>query len=108
MAHAAGSFGRHWRFLAGDGLRDELGVGEVGDSGQEVDLKSSNDLLGRLMPPVAGAFRLAALVASCFLGAIPFTLMRAVCLVLAMFAVWNSLRCPASKYSTGRLLTRGF
>merc|ERR1719397_2169203 len=39
---------------------------------------------GFLTPPVAGADFLAALVASCFLGALPPVDLRAVCLVLAI------------------------
>jgi len=38
----------------------------------------------KLTPPVAGADRLAAFVASCFLGAFPPVDLRAVCLVRAM------------------------
>ena len=41
-------------------------------------------LWGFFTPPVAGADFLAALVASCFLGALPPVDLRAVCLVLAM------------------------
>eukprot|EP00484_Ammonia_sp_Unknown_P023715 CAMPEP_0197032712 /NCGR_PEP_ID=MMETSP1384-20130603/11319_1 /TAXON_ID=29189 /ORGANISM="Ammonia sp." /LENGTH=112 /DNA_ID=CAMNT_0042462411 /DNA_START=100 /DNA_END=438 /DNA_ORIENTATION=- len=41
---------------------------------------------GFFTPPVAGADFLAALVASCFLGAFPPVDLRAVCLVLA---IWN-------------------
>ncbi len=41
-------------------------------------------LWGFLTPPVAGADFLAALVASCFLGALPPVDLRAVCLVRAM------------------------
>ena len=41
-------------------------------------------LCGFFTPPVAGADFLAALVASCFLGAFPPVDLRAVCLVLAM------------------------
>ena len=42
-------------------------------------------LCGFLTPPVAGADLRAALVASCFLGALPPVDLRAVCLVRAMF-----------------------
>lgn len=41
-------------------------------------------LWGFLTPPVDGALFLAALVASCFLGALPPVDLRAVCLVRAM------------------------
>ena len=41
-------------------------------------------LWGFFTPPVAGADFLAALVASCFLGAFPPVDLRAVCLVLAI------------------------
>ena len=44
-------------------------------------------LWGFLTPPVAGADFLAALVASCFLGAFPPVDLRAVCLVRAMVSV---------------------
>ena len=44
-------------------------------------------LWGFLTPPVAGADFLAALVASCFLGAFPPVDLRAVCLVRAMASV---------------------
>jgi hypothetical protein len=42
------------------------------------------NLCGFLTPPVAGADFRAALVASCFLGALPPVDLRAVCLVRAM------------------------
>ena len=45
------------------------------------------NLCGFLTPPVAGADFLAALVASCFLGAFPPVDLRAVCLVRAMASV---------------------
>ena len=45
------------------------------------------NLWGFLTPPVAGADFLAALVASCFLGAFPPVDLRAVCLVRAMVTV---------------------
>ena len=48
-------------------------------------------LWGFLTPPVAGALFLAALVASCFLGAFPPVDLRAVCLVLAMLTVDEQL-----------------
>ena len=44
-------------------------------------------LWGFLTPPVEGADFLAALVASCFLGAFPPVDLRAVCLVRAMASV---------------------
>ena len=44
-------------------------------------------LWGFFTPPVAGADFLAALVASCFLGAFPPVLIRAVCLFLAILNV---------------------
>jgi len=43
-------------------------------------------LWGFLTPPVEGALFLAALVASCFLGAFPPVDLRAVCLVRAIFS----------------------
>merc|ERR1711868_259760 len=43
-------------------------------------------LWGFLTPPMAGADFLAALVASCFLGAFPPVDLRAVCLVLAILS----------------------
>ena len=42
---------------------------------------------GFLTPPVAGADLRAALVASCLRGALPPVLLRAVCLVRAIFVV---------------------
>ncbi len=45
----------------------------------------SKNLWGFLTPPVEGALFLAALVASCFLGALPPVDLRAVCLVRAIF-----------------------
>merc|ERR1740121_2803973 len=48
-------------------------------------------LWGFLTPPVAGADFLAALVASCFLGAFPPVDLRAVCLVRAIVTVDNQL-----------------
>merc|ERR1711905_30906 len=48
-------------------------------------------LWGFLTPPVAGADLRAALVASCFLGALPPLDLRAVCLVRAMVTVDNQL-----------------
>lgn len=47
-------------------------------------LVSHRYLWGFLTPPVDGALFLAALVASCFLGALPPVDLRAVCLVRAM------------------------
>ena len=44
-------------------------------------------LWGFFTPPVAGADLRAALVASCFLGALPPVDLRAVCLVRAMLAL---------------------
>jgi hypothetical protein len=48
-------------------------------------------LWGFLTPPVAGALFLAALVASCFLGALPPVDFLAVCLVRAMLLVQKGL-----------------
>jgi hypothetical protein len=45
-------------------------------------------LCGFLTPPVAGALFLAAFVANCFRGAFPPVLLRAVCLVLAIFRLF--------------------
>jgi len=45
-------------------------------------------LWGFFTPPVAGADLRAALVASCFLGALPPVDLRAVCLVRAMMSVF--------------------
>ena len=47
-------------------------------------------LWGFLTPPVDGADFLAALVASCFLGALPPVDLRAVCFVRAMVTDWLS------------------
>ena len=52
-------------------------------------------LWGFLTPPVAGADFLAALVASCFLGAFPPVDLRAVCLVRAIATVQMILMVPA-------------
>ena len=52
-------------------------------------------LWGFLTPPVAGADFLAALVASCFLGAFPPVDLRAVCLVRAIATVQMILMAPA-------------
>ena len=53
-------------------------------------------LCGFLTPPVAGALLRAALVASCFLGALPPVDLRAVCLVLAMTTEFNRMIiCPS-------------
>ena len=53
-------------------------------------------LWGFLTPPVAGADFLAALVASCFLGAFPPVDFLAVCLVRAMLIVQMKLMCNVS------------
>ena len=50
-------------------------------------LKRGTDLCGFFTPPVAGADLRAALVASCFLGALPPVLLRAVCLVRAIVSL---------------------
>lgn len=47
-------------------------------------------LWGFLTPPVEGALFLAALVASCFLGALPPVDLRAVCLVRAIVSLFLS------------------
>ena len=73
-------------------------------------------LWGFLTPPVAGADFLAALVASCFLGALPPVDLRAVCLVRAIcidcFGAWreesainrcNGLKVPVDTCSTSPL-----
>ena len=52
-------------------------------------------LWGFFTPPVAGADFLAALVASCFLGAFPPVDLRAVCLVRAIATVRMILMAPA-------------
>ena len=52
-------------------------------------------LWGFFTPPVAGAVFLAALVASCFLGAFPPVDLRAVCLVRAIATVQMILMAPA-------------
>ena len=52
-------------------------------------------LWGFFTPPVAGADFLAALVASCFLGAFPPVDLRAVCLVRAIATVQMILMAPA-------------
>ncbi len=52
-------------------------------------LERCKNLWGFLTPPVEGALFLAALVASCFLGALPPVDLRAVCLVRAIFQYWK-------------------
>uniref|UniRef100_A0A9J8CHM0 Core Histone H2A/H2B/H3 domain-containing protein n=1 Tax=Cyprinus carpio carpio TaxID=630221 RepID=A0A9J8CHM0_CYPCA len=57
---------------------------------------------GFLTPPVAGALFRAALVASCFLGALPPVDLRAVCLVLAIAEINFFLRSTARKSTGGK------
>lgn len=52
---------------------------------------------GFLTPPVEGALFLAALVASCFLGAFPPVDLRAVCLVRAMAKKKKAIKTTLSK-----------
>ena len=55
-------------------------------------------LWGFFTPPVAGADFLAALVASCFLGAFPPVDLRAVCLVLAMVNLVSLLEVTVTDF----------
>ncbi len=58
------------------------------------------NLWGFLTPPVEGALFLAALVASCFLGALPPVDLRAVCLVRAIFQYWKICKLLKRDYSS--------
>ena len=63
------------------------------DDRRSVQKKSKADLWGFFTPPVAGADLRAALVASCFLGALPPVDLRAVCFVRAMVCWSLEAKC---------------